>query len=166
MKVLKYVCVVEIELDLDQGLGFSCTQSPDPGIFYASWVFPVPVFFLDYRPRLQSRSRIKLQSPGTGPGFSKISISNELITTPPWSLRDISTLGMLSRTFIVNTKQITSKFISRWNLVYWQPWHILSSRVASRVVSSIYTSRLIRLKTTERFIVTIWYNVRSNPINC
>jgi len=42
-------------MGLDQGLGFSCTQSPGPGIFLAFWVFPGPGFFWT-------------TGPGSGPG--------------------------------------------------------------------------------------------------
>jgi len=65
--------LLEIKLGMDQGLGFSCTQSPNQGISWPSLVFPRHGFFLDYRPRIRPRTINQTLESRKGPGFSKIS---------------------------------------------------------------------------------------------
>jgi len=77
LSLVVYIVDIGLEngLGLDQGLGFSCTQSPGPDIFWHSWGFPWSGGSLDYRHMIRPRSINQTQNLGTGSGFSKIAIS-------------------------------------------------------------------------------------------
>nr|CAD2163467.1 unnamed protein product [Meloidogyne enterolobii] len=53
--------ILEIELGLEQGLDFSCTQSPGPGIFRLSWGFSWAWIF----PGLQAQDPARVNKSNT-----------------------------------------------------------------------------------------------------